>query len=70
MQPLVLPVGTRLGDEETEGRGGPLGPGPCLADELTFGSSACVSGPNGGVMGGEPAPGKTPGCFGTCSEYV
>lgn len=38
--------------------------GPHLTDELTFSGSACVWGPNRGVVGGEPAPGTTPGCFG------
>ena len=43
---------------------------PHLTDELTFSGSACVWGPNRGVVGGEPAPGTTPGCFGAYSEYV
>lgn len=41
--------------------------GACLADELTFGGSTCVWGPNRRVVEGAPAPGMTPGCFGACS---
>lgn len=66
----MLPAWTELGGEEMEGRGGALGSGPRSTYELTFNGSACVSGPNRGVVGGGPAPGTVLGCMGTGSKGV